>query len=187
GPSRLLLRERCPGLLRALHANGHPVLPAPERRPIGHVRVPRQRCGVRCGDFQRSWNEALFRRDSDRAGSCRASNICDRHVNGRGAKLDRCRRAFGRPRSCARAAGTFPRMLGTILPAMLSFALSARLLGGKARLHELQTVTRGAAHNATTEMDLALWALCTEVRSDPDSLNGLPGREPAALAAAYRD
>ena len=70
---------------------------------------------------------------------------------------------------------------------MLSFALSARLLRGKARLDELQTVTRGAAHNPTTEMDLALWALCSEVRTDPDSLNGLLGREPAALAAAYRD
>jgi phosphohistidine swiveling domain-containing protein len=36
-------------------------------------------------------------------------------------------------------------------------------------------------------MDLALWALCTEVRADVDSLNGLLRREPAALAAAYRD
>jgi len=81
----------------------------------------------------------------------------------------------------------FQRMFGTILPAMLSFALSVRLLRGKARLDELQTITRGAAHNPTTEMDLALWALCTEVRTDADSLNRLLGREPAALAAAYQD
>ena len=67
----------------------------------------------------------------------------------------------------------FPRMFGTILPAMLSFALSARLLRGRARMDEIQTITRGAAHNPTTEMDLALWALCTEVRSDPDSLSAL--------------
>jgi len=81
----------------------------------------------------------------------------------------------------------FPRMLGTIMPAMLSFALSVRLLRGKARMDELQTITRGAAHNPTTEMDLALWALCTEVRADADSLNELLRREPAALAAAYRE
>jgi len=81
----------------------------------------------------------------------------------------------------------FPRMFGTILPAMLSFALSARLLRGKARMDEIQTITRGAAHNPTTEMDLALWGLCSEVRTDPDSLRALLGREPAALAAAYRD
>ena len=81
----------------------------------------------------------------------------------------------------------FPRMFGTIAPAMLSFGLSARLLRGKARMDELQTITRGAAHNPTTEMDLALWALCTEVRTDPDSLDALLGRGPAELAAAYRD
>lgn len=81
----------------------------------------------------------------------------------------------------------FPRMFGTILPAMLSFALSARLLRGKARLDELQTITRGAAHNPTTEMNLALWALCTDLRADADSLEALLGRKPAELAAAYRD
>src|SRR3989475_8561669 len=81
----------------------------------------------------------------------------------------------------------FPGMPGPILRGMLWFALSARLRRGKARLDDLQTVPRGAAHNRTTEMDLALWALCTEVRTDPDALNGLLGREPAALAAKYRD
>jgi pyruvate,water dikinase len=81
----------------------------------------------------------------------------------------------------------FPRLIGTILPAMLSFALAARLLRGKARMDELQTITRGAPHNPTTEMDLELWALCTEVRADADSRKALLGRTPAELAAGYRD
>jgi pyruvate,water dikinase len=70
---------------------------------------------------------------------------------------------------------------------MLSFGLAARLLRGKARMDELQTITRGARHNPTTEMDLALWALCTDVRDDPDSRNTLIERAPAELAAGYRD
>ena len=80
----------------------------------------------------------------------------------------------------------FPRMIGTILPAMLSFALAVRLLRGKARMDELQTITRGAPHNPTTEMDLALWALCTDVRDDADSREALIARTPAELAAGYR-
>ena len=79
----------------------------------------------------------------------------------------------------------FPRMFGIIMPAMLSFALCGRLLRGKARLDELQTITRGAAHNPTTEMDLALWALCTDLRADEASRDALLQREPAELAAAY--
>jgi pyruvate,water dikinase len=78
-------------------------------------------------------------------------------------------------------------MLGTIMPAMLSFALAVRLLRGRARLDELQTITRGAAHNPTTEMDLALWALCREVRADADALKTLLEAEPADLADAYRN
>jgi rifampicin phosphotransferase len=81
----------------------------------------------------------------------------------------------------------FPRMIGTILPAMLSFVLAVRLLRGKARMDELQTITRGAPHNPTTEMDLALWALCTDIRTDADSRDALLGRTPAELAARYRE
>src|SRR5438552_2512906 len=80
----------------------------------------------------------------------------------------------------------FPRMIGTIMPAMLSFALAVRMLRGKARMDELQTITRGAMHNPTTEMDLALWALCTDVRADADSREALIRRTPAELAADYR-
>ena len=81
----------------------------------------------------------------------------------------------------------FPRLIGTIMPAMLSFALAARLLRGKARLDELQTITRGAPHNPTTEMDLALWALCADVRADADSRDALLRRSPVELAGRYRD
>ena len=81
----------------------------------------------------------------------------------------------------------FRRMLGTIMPAMLSLGLAGRLLRGKARMDELQTVTRGAPHNPTTEMDLALWTLCTEVRADADSLEALLHRTPGDLAAGYRN
>jgi phosphohistidine swiveling domain-containing protein len=79
-----------------------------------------------------------------------------------------------------------PRLLGIIAPAMLSLALAARLLRGKAGLDEVQTITRSAPHNPTTQMDLSLWALCVDVRTDPDSRAALLDRTPPDLAAAYR-
>jgi rifampicin phosphotransferase len=79
-----------------------------------------------------------------------------------------------------------PRLLGTIAPAMLSLVLATRILRGRARGDEVQTVTRGAPHNPTTEMDLALWSLCVEVRADRGSRAALLERTPADLAAAYR-
>ena len=84
------------------------------------------------------------------------------------------------------AARIFPRFLGTIAPAMMSFLLVTRLMRGKARMDELQTITRGAPHNPTIEMDLALWAVCKDVRADPDSRQALLERSPAELAAEYR-
>ena len=81
----------------------------------------------------------------------------------------------------------FPRLIGTIGPAMLSFGLAGRLLRGKARSDEMQTITRGAPHNPTTEMDLALWALCTEVRADSESRDALLTRTATELATAYRN
>src|SRR5205809_3385951 len=80
----------------------------------------------------------------------------------------------------------FPRMIGTVMHGIRSVALAVRLLRGKARMDELQAITRGAPHNPTTEMDLALWALCTDVRDDADSRETLIRRTPAELAAAYR-
>jgi phosphohistidine swiveling domain-containing protein len=79
-----------------------------------------------------------------------------------------------------------PRLLGIMAPAMLSLALAGRLLRDRARDDELQTITRGAPHNVTTEMDLALWSLSVDVRTDRASRAALLERAPADLAAAYR-
>jgi len=79
-----------------------------------------------------------------------------------------------------------PRLFGVILPAMLSLITARRLLRGRARDDEVQTVTRGAPHNPTTEMDLALWAAAMELRADPESRAALLERTPPELAAAYR-
>lgn len=78
-----------------------------------------------------------------------------------------------------------PRLLGIMAPAMLSLALARRLLRGRASEEELQTVTRGAPHNPTTEMDLALWALSREVAADSGARDALLGRPLASLVAAY--
>ena len=79
-----------------------------------------------------------------------------------------------------------PRFLGIMAPAMLSLGLAWRLLGSVARAEELQMLTRGAPHNPTTEMDLALWSLSVDVRADADSRAALLERSPAELAGAYR-
>jgi pyruvate,water dikinase len=80
-----------------------------------------------------------------------------------------------------------PRLLGLVVAAMLSYAAASRLLGDRASRQELQSLTMGLPHNPTTEMDLALWALATEVRVDPASQEALLERPAADLATAYRD
>jgi phosphohistidine swiveling domain-containing protein len=80
-----------------------------------------------------------------------------------------------------------PRLLGLIVAGMLSYAAVGRLLGDRATRQELQSLTLGLPHNPTTEMDLALWALATEIRTDPASRKELLERPAAELAAAYRD
>ncbi len=80
-----------------------------------------------------------------------------------------------------------PRLAGLIPPAFLSLGLASRILGGRARGDELQTVTRGAPHNPTTEMDLALWSLSAEVRADPVARRALLERTPEQLASGYRE
>jgi rifampicin phosphotransferase len=80
----------------------------------------------------------------------------------------------------------FPRLVSLVFAGMLSYVASARLLGDRAREDELQRLTRGLAHNPTTEMDLALWSLATEIRGDPASRDAVLQRTPADLADAYR-
>src|SRR6058998_293469 len=80
----------------------------------------------------------------------------------------------------------FPRMVGAVLPGVLSYALANRVLGGRARPGELQTVLRGLPHNPTTEMDLALWKIARGARDDPASRDALNTRSPIDLSAEYR-
>jgi hypothetical protein len=80
-----------------------------------------------------------------------------------------------------------PRLLGLVVAGMLSYAAASRLLGDRATRQELQSLTLGLPHNPTTEMDLALWALATEIRTDPASRKALLERPAAELTAVYRD
>jgi rifampicin phosphotransferase len=79
----------------------------------------------------------------------------------------------------------FPRLVSLVIAGMLSYVAAGRLLGDRAREDELQRLTRGLAHNPTTEMDLALWSLATEIRDDPASRDAVLQRTPADLADAY--
>jgi rifampicin phosphotransferase len=86
----------------------------------------------------------------------------------------------------AAAPRMLPPLLGIMAPAMLALGLTHVLLRGVARDDEIQTLTRGAPHNPTTEMDLALWQLSVQLRSDSASRDALRSRDPAELASAYR-
>lgn len=48
-------------------------------------------------------------------------------------------------------------------------ALAGKLLGGRERRADLQPILRGLPNNVTTEMDLDLWQLATELRADGES------------------
>lgn len=79
-----------------------------------------------------------------------------------------------------------PRVLGMVIAGALSFFAARSLLGASASEDEARTLTRGAPHNPTTEMDLSLWALATEVRADSASRRALLERSPEDLANGYR-
>ncbi|WP_219463112.1 PEP/pyruvate-binding domain-containing protein [Nonomuraea rhizosphaerae] len=72
----------------------------------------------------------------------------------------------------------FP-VAGAAAPMLL---LASRLLKGRARPEELQTVLRGVPRNVTTEMDLALWRLARELREDPAEAARFLAEPPAVLA-----
>jgi pyruvate,water dikinase len=78
-----------------------------------------------------------------------------------------------------------PRVLGIMAPAILMLGLAHVLLHGVARPDEIQILTRSAPYNPTTEMDLALWSLSANVRSDTATRDALLERQPAELAGAY--
>ena len=81
----------------------------------------------------------------------------------------------------------FPRLLAIIAAGGLSFAAASRILRRASRPDEMQIVLRGLAHNPTTEMDLALWALSRDARDDAPSLALLRQESVDAIADRYRD
>ncbi|HEY6407832.1 MAG TPA: PEP-utilizing enzyme, partial [Ktedonobacteraceae bacterium] len=83
-----------------------------------------------------------------------------------------------------------PRLLFQVSPAMLAgmqtLALAKRLLGDLATVSECQIVLGGSPFNPTTQMNLALWALSEQVRSDPEITHLMQNTPAAQLAEAYR-
>jgi pyruvate,water dikinase len=82
-----------------------------------------------------------------------------------------------------------PRILPGIAPffaaGLGANALAGVLLGDLATDDERRVVLRGLPHNPTTEMDLALWTLAEEVRTDPDAARTVREAPPERLARAY--
>jgi pyruvate,water dikinase len=85
-------------------------------------------------------------------------------------------------------AGVFA-IVPSILPLpALGFALLAlagKLLGGRERRSELQPILRGLPNNVTTEMDLELWRLATELRADAEARRIFEGQPLAVLAQKF--
>ncbi len=80
----------------------------------------------------------------------------------------------------------FPRLVALAVGGFASYRAAAHLLKDVARPDELQTVLRGLPHNPTTQMDLELWAIAREVKTDPASRAALAERSPTALSADHR-
>ena len=85
--------------------------------------------------------------------------------------------------------GAFTKVVPQVIPVPAAgFALlgAARwLLRGIAGPGELQTVLRGLPNNVTTDMDLQLWRLATEVRTDPAAAQVLAAEPAAELSRRY--
>jgi rifampicin phosphotransferase len=80
-----------------------------------------------------------------------------------------------------------PRTLGYALGGALMLLASHRLLRDVAEPGELQEVLRGLPHNVTTEMDLKLWSLTEEIRSDEPSRTAFTNSTVPELLQRYRD
>jgi len=80
-----------------------------------------------------------------------------------------------------------PRTFAYAVGGLLMLAVSRRLLGDVAEPDELQQVLRGLPHNVTTEMDLKLWALTEEIRSDGPSREAFTDLAVPDLLQRYRD
>ena len=80
-----------------------------------------------------------------------------------------------------------PRTFAYAVGGLLMLAVSRRLLGDVAEPGELQQVLRGLPHNVTTEMDLRLWELTEEIRSDGPSREAFTDLAVPDLLQRYRD
>jgi rifampicin phosphotransferase len=80
-----------------------------------------------------------------------------------------------------------PNVAPVFVTGLATNVLAGKLLGDLATDDERRVAMRALPHNPTTEMDLALWALAREARSDPDSARVLGQTPSARLAEEYRD
>jgi phosphohistidine swiveling domain-containing protein len=78
------------------------------------------------------------------------------------------------------------RVSPVMLAGMQSFALARRLLGDLATESECQLVLGGSPTNPTTQMNLALWRLSQNIRTDEQSLPLLRQTPAEQLAQDYR-
>ncbi|MFD1933928.1 PEP/pyruvate-binding domain-containing protein [Nonomuraea mangrovi] len=82
--------------------------------------------------------------------------------------------------------GTFP-MIFSIMPVVLvgyaGFGLAGRLSGAKG--DQLQAVLRSLPHNPTTEMDIELWRLATDIGADPEAAEPFRTQPVGELAVRY--
>jgi pyruvate,water dikinase len=80
-----------------------------------------------------------------------------------------------------------PNVPPVFVTGLVANALAGRLLGNLATDDERRVAMRALPHNPTTEMDLALWALAREARSDPESARVVGQDSPEHLAEEYLD
>jgi phosphohistidine swiveling domain-containing protein len=76
-----------------------------------------------------------------------------------------------------------PRFAAGMMSLTLLNRLADGLPGGE---HDVLAMTRGLPHNVTTEMDLALWQVAREIRSDPAARATVREAAPESLAAGYQ-
>jgi pyruvate,water dikinase len=81
--------------------------------------------------------------------------------------------------------GSMPAIAGYVIPGFALLALARRLLRGQASGQDLQTVLRGLPYNVTTEMDLELWRLTQQIRSDSDARAAFDAAGAPELRTAY--
>src|SRR5215204_6265794 len=79
-----------------------------------------------------------------------------------------------------------PNVPPVLAAGLAANALAGKLLGGLATDDERRVAMRALPHNPTTQMDLALWALAKEARTDPDIARMLGETLPERLAEDYR-